>query len=203
MHVSRRQFASQENGKKSKGPKTMEGRQRSSQNAYRHGLSIAVSQNPAMPQNTHRVALAITGGDTNPTILDLGRQVAEAQLDLLRIRQTRTRVLTEERFQKVDLKKSQMPKQPKRVYRSANYGKPGTINGKKILTPEEEDELFNRLLKSLDAAMLPPPPSMKEMFNTIEKIDALERYERRALSRRKKALRALDDFRLGKSLGQF
>ena len=153
-----------------------------------------------MPKNIHRLSAAIAGGEADPTLLNLSRQVAEAQLDILRIRQARTRILTEERFQKVDLKRSQGPHLPRRVYHSVNYGKPNTITNKKALTPEEKMQALENILNSIAEARL-SPPSVKEMFITLKKLNSLERYERRALSRRNKALRVLDDYRRFKALG--
>jgi hypothetical protein len=77
------------NAKKSTGPKTWHGRARSSHNARRHGLSLSVSSDVAYSAEIERLAREIISiSKTRPTI-ELARRVAEAEIDLARIRQAR------------------------------------------------------------------------------------------------------------------
>lgn len=81
--------ASRENAKYSSGPKTANGRARSSRNALRHGLSLPVYSNPALSEVVETLARGIAGPTANAEILELARAIAELQIDLRRVRNAR------------------------------------------------------------------------------------------------------------------
>jgi hypothetical protein len=119
--------SNQKNAKNSTGPKSDAGKRRAARNALSHGLAVPVSNIAALQSDIETLALSIARASGERAITELSRQVAEAQLEILRIRSVRAAIFA---------------------------------------TETSYDELNNRLA-------------------------SLERYERRAFSRRKRALRAM------------
>lgn len=86
--TSARQFkANRANARASTGPKSVRGKARSSQNARRHGLSLSIHLQPRLSAQAENLAREIAGeGTAVPEILECARRVAEAQIDLNRVR---------------------------------------------------------------------------------------------------------------------
>ena len=87
--------ANRANSGASTGPRTPQGRARAARNALRHGLSLPVCSDPVLSDHVEALAREIAGGDTNPEIQHSARLIAEAQIDLLQIRQARHQLLTD------------------------------------------------------------------------------------------------------------
>src|SRR5215831_13802119 len=85
--------ANRENARTSTGPRTPNGRTRSARNALRHTLSVPVCSSPALSKAIEALAVEIAGADAVLEIKELARQIAEAQIDLCRIRYTRHHAL--------------------------------------------------------------------------------------------------------------
>src|SRR5262249_12346731 len=81
--------ANRANAHASTGPKTAQGRAHSARNARRHGLSLPVLSNPALSQEVETLARDIAEAGATPEILELARRIAEAQIDLRRVRSAR------------------------------------------------------------------------------------------------------------------
>jgi hypothetical protein len=124
--------ANRANSKRSTGPKTAAGRARSSRNAYRHGLSLPLPDDPQTSAAIQAIAHAVAGQGATDDQLAAAKVLAEAQLDLHRIRATR--------------------------------------------------------IESTNAVLNATPES-----RAIERLLALDRFERLALSRRRSAKRCLDN----------
>jgi hypothetical protein len=77
------------NARSSTGPKTAKGRGRSARNALRYGLSLPVLSDPTLSQEVAALARQIAGADAAPEIQELARRIAEAQIDLRRVRALR------------------------------------------------------------------------------------------------------------------
>jgi len=88
----RRREASRRNGRASRGPKTAKGKAHASKNAWRHGLSIPVTADPKYARDIELLAREIAGADAHPNVLIQARAVAEAQIELARIRSVRHQV---------------------------------------------------------------------------------------------------------------
>jgi enoyl-CoA hydratase/carnithine racemase len=94
MSSDRKVEASRTNGRTRKRPKTAEGKMRSSRNARRHGLNLPVLADPVLSKRAEELAREIAGS-ADPTILRHARAVAEAQIDLVRIRRARHHLLAQ------------------------------------------------------------------------------------------------------------
>jgi hypothetical protein len=86
--------ANRANARASTGPKTAHGRAHSVRNARRHGLSLPVLVDPGLSGEVEALACEIAGADANPVIHELARRIAEAQVDLRRVRSARRDLLS-------------------------------------------------------------------------------------------------------------
>jgi hypothetical protein len=65
---------------------TAQGRARSARNAHRHGLSLPVLVDPVLSQEVEALAREVAGANASSEIQELARRIAEAQIDLRRVR---------------------------------------------------------------------------------------------------------------------
>jgi hypothetical protein len=96
LTTDRERRANSANAKSSTGPKTASGKARSAQNALRHGLNVPTLSDPALAPLAEAIACRIAGDDTDAETLDRARRIAEAQVDLDRVRAYRRRMLIRE-----------------------------------------------------------------------------------------------------------
>jgi hypothetical protein len=172
--------ANRANARLSSGPKTAVGKTRSAQNAFRHGLNVPVVDNPALASNVETLARRICGGnDLNPIVLEAARRIAEAQIDLRRVRAYRHRLieqaLGDPEFQTTAAQRAQLKVLTEFLRKSGN-----------VPMPDE----------SLPVAIPQPPQGPGKLAVILaefaRELARLDRYERRALSRRKFAIREFD-----------
>jgi len=89
MTSPRKLFANRQNGRRSQGPKTPEGKARGAQNARRHGLSAVAQRDPTRSDEIATLARAIVGDDAGVWRIALAARVAAAQIDVVRARRAR------------------------------------------------------------------------------------------------------------------
>ena len=91
MTSARKVETNRVNARRSTGPKTVVGRAKAAQNARRHGLRVPVLSDPALSAEVEALAKSIVGPDCPfPELLALARKIAEAEIDIMRVRRARS-----------------------------------------------------------------------------------------------------------------
>jgi hypothetical protein len=93
MASERQIAANRRNARKSTGPRSTAGKKRAGRNAYRHGLSVSMSSNAAFAKELDRLVREIAGDTKNAIVLERARAVAEAELDLARVRRAKVALI--------------------------------------------------------------------------------------------------------------
>ena len=179
MTSPRKTKANRANARASTGPKTAPGRARTARNGLRHGLSVPVVSDRVLSDEVDALARAIAGPAAGAALLELARQVAEAEIDLRRVREARHQLLN-------------------RAWRDPDYESDARVR--------EQHALVLRCLR-LDGPVTPMPYQVVAFLESkpegpvklamiladqARQWRAIDRYERRARSRRKFAIRAYD-----------
>jgi hypothetical protein len=159
--------ANRVNARASTGPKTARGRLHAARNAHRHALSLPVSSDPVFSGEVEALTREIIGTDGNSELKELARRVAETQIDLRRVRQARHQLLSQALSADPYHESEVMP-----PYTSALAWTDSVME--EVPKPEGPHQLTAILVEK-----------------TVRLL-ALDRYERRALSRRKFAIRTFD-----------
>ena len=171
--------ANRANAQASTGPKTADGRARAAKNAVRHALSLPVCSNPALSEEVETLAREIAGPDANAETQDLARQVAEAQIDLRRVRYSRYQFLSDAMSDQHYDSDSNMRLKAKVIGH--------------LLRPNTPNMLMDALVKYVTSTPQGPHKLATILSQEAKQLRAMDRYERRALSRRKFAIRAFDE----------
>jgi hypothetical protein len=85
MTSDRQRAANRKNSEKSTGPRSAAGLRRSSRNARRRGLAVAIASDTSVSGDLEKLITALAGG-TGEAVGEFTVQLAEAEIDLLRIR---------------------------------------------------------------------------------------------------------------------
>ncbi len=172
-----RSAANRQNAKKSTGPRTRAGKDRVSHNALRHGLATDLALDPLWTPQIDVIAGAIAGSQAGEsTVLDAARMAAAAELELIRVRRIRSNLLADLATLIATIEETESPPMLALVQQGLQAG----LSRKELL----------RLVKERREAQ----PSSR-ISALIAELARIERYERRAMSRRKGFFRALDALR--------
>jgi hypothetical protein len=172
MISARKLRANRNNARASTGPRTAAGKARAERNAQKHGLSVPIMADPSLAAEVKVLAQKIAGEGANDQLQQIAARVAEAQIDLARVRRARCELLSRARLSPgpsifpedwdIQMARRWGSDKPKRMSRA---------HKRSIEKSIEQDE-FGPTLADCAA-----------------RLAAMDRYERRALSRRKFAIR--------------
>jgi hypothetical protein len=92
---ARKLLANRANARKSTGPRTPAGKARVAGNARRHGLSVPAARDPALAEAIETLARAIAGAEAAAPRHALAGRIAQAQIELVRVRSARRALLAQ------------------------------------------------------------------------------------------------------------
>jgi hypothetical protein len=172
--------ANRANARASTGPKTAQGRARTARNALRHALSVSVFSDSILSEELNALAREIAGPDADAEIQELARRIAEAEIDLRRVRYARHQLLNSALSDPDYKSAARVRQQFALVRRCARVDGP--------FTPMPYD-----VVKFLYSKPEGPFKLALILSDKARQLQAIDRYERRAHSRRKFAIRAYNE----------
>jgi hypothetical protein len=185
--------------RKRRGPRGEAGKSRASRKTMRHGLAAMTRHSPTLFPDIERMAKAICNGDTNPLLLEQALVIAENELVLRSVRAERVAVIERLRDRTVTplTRRDSSLARAKARFRGvklkykwlvrAKARSAATNNEQERTSPPGQESGAARpmgkqkLSKSRD--------EFDAMRRAMPDLDRLARYERRAWSRRKRAIR--------------
>jgi hypothetical protein len=201
LRPSARTRANRANAKRSTGPRTAAGKGRVSKNAHKHGLAVPIMLQNGAEARIEEMAQAIVGSNADPVLFELARRIAESQLDLIRIKEARRLLLEDPKARLRRLNMREIKQGVKELMKWGDQMAAKAANefeGDMFI--EEACEKMERLIE--ERVHQVEPPSLEQGFwRLAPRLIILDRYEQRATSRRKKAMRAFDDHRAGLEAG--
>jgi uncharacterized small protein (DUF1192 family) len=174
--------ANRANARASTGPKTAQGRVRAARNAHRHGLSLPLYGDPILSEEVEALACEIAGADANSKMRQHARSIAEALIDLRRVRHARHQFLTD--------------KLNDEYYESRANRREKIAFIFELLRPKAPNIPMPVLSKYFTSTPQGPEKLATILSQEAKHLSVFDRYERRALSRRKFCIREFDLARL-------
>jgi hypothetical protein len=202
MPSSQKLAANRDNARHSTGPKSKDGKQRSRVNALKHGLAVSASTIPALAPDIMHLAQLIAGdNEADPFVWEAARQVASAAIDVVRARRARTEFLGQMSQGAYFLPVPPLEPMPTQFlsYKSSSLDTriravlDGTIDD----LHRREAAQIDRVFKAHEETqrIIHHNAQVRRSLTEWEQLERLDRYERRALSRRDKTIRLLDEAR--------
>jgi hypothetical protein len=144
-------------------------------------LSLPVCRDAVLSEEVQALANEIAGADTTIEIRELARRVAEAQIDLRRVRSARHQLLSR------NLNNPQ--------YDSLQNARSKIALIRSVLRRKNFELNFEDITEFLRDVPKGPLKFAVVISHEARQLSTFDRYERRALSRRKFAVRAFDEAR--------
>ena len=196
--------ANRANAQKSTGPRSSEGKARASQNARRHGLATSVAADPAAQARLAALTAALAGEGASPAVKAQAVVVAEAQVELSRARAARTQLQGQlitalggpGGYPLPPLEPIWLPSPS--LIRPGDLKKiaQGKFNFDSLFTPSRLRARSRALDRHSEREARAEEKQIRDRLDTLLRdLACLDRYERRALSRRRTAVRHLDELR--------
>src|SRR5262249_1268405 len=85
--------ANRRNARRSTGPRTAAGKRQAAANSLRYGVTASLQADPTMGAVVRRIVSVLAGPGASPARLALVRPIAEAEVELLRIRNARVALI--------------------------------------------------------------------------------------------------------------
>ncbi len=170
MTSDRKIMTNRRNAARSTGPKSSSGKARSSRNALRHGLATRIAHVPGKSKDIERLAFALAG-TSDPDLFCYAQAAAEAELEILRVREARIVSLNQITDRISELQAEKFTRE----------------------ISDSQAHSFPKIARRLNMAYeFLSAHSAAEFTKIASNLAAFDRYEYRASLRRKRALRDLD-----------
>ena len=183
MASERQIAANRRNARKSTGPRSGAGRNRASRNAYRHGLTLNIASTTEYAKQLETLVREIVGDTKDAFKLERARTIAEAELELARVRRAKVALIERAsvfgELYPPQLTVARCIRLFNAVFRRRNIK--AALRGRDIDSIEA-------------AASMPsqePERSAEAVRRVLPELRKLERYEHRAAARRDRAVAAL------------
>src|SRR5262245_51657860 len=174
MTSERQIAANRRNARKSTGPHSGAGKKRASRNAYRHGLTLSITSTAAYAKQLAKLAREIAGDSKDAIVLERARTIAQAELDLARVRRAKVALIERaSAFGELDPPQAfSTVTEIRRFFNALDRGR--------LIVPKPSDS----------SATMPsqePDRSAEAVRRVLPELRKLDRYERRAAARRDRA----------------
>lgn len=179
MTSARQHEANRTNARASTGPKTVQGKARAARNAFRHGLRVPVVRDPACAEQIKEVIRMVGANKSDSETGAKLHTFAQALVDLRRAQEARHELIAVSLGDPYEYSKERARRAWKEI----------KILGRMIRGGECPEEEFDRLIHPQTTEASKYAEVLRDF---TKRLAAIDRYERRAASRLKFAIRTLD-----------
>jgi hypothetical protein len=185
MASERQIAANRRNARKSTGPRSVAGKRRASRNAYRHGLTLNITSTAAFAKQLDKLVRKIAGNTENAIVLERARAIAQAELDLARVRRAKVALIERaSAFGELD---------PPRLTVTQMIRLLNAFDRSRLIVPKPIDASATMPSQEADR-------SAEAVRRVLPELRKLDRYDRRAAARRDRAILNLLVERSGRNL---